>query len=162
MAYASVSSTGQVLELLEEDRKFHLHFNRKIVLDELIRIGGKREPIYDELRCGVFGEHNEYDDLVRDPDATAEPPRVDFRVDSRGFIITERSSGNFRLYNAKPIDGIKLKTEMFFFFLISLIGACVSNEILEKGSSVRGGGGGGGEGKEYSSEFLVGVWRPVL
>ena len=38
-------------------------------------------------------------------------------------------------------------------FFISLIRACVSNEILEKGSSVRRGGGGG----EYSSEFLGGV-----
>ena len=34
-----------------------------------------------------------------------------------------------------------------FPFFISLICACVSNEILERGSSVRGGGGGG---REYS------------
>ena len=39
-------------------------------------------------------------------------------------------------------------------FFISLIRACVSNEILERGSSVRG--------EEYFSEFSVGVCCPVL
>ena len=112
---ASVASTRQVLELLEEDGNFNLHFNQKIVLDKLIRIGGEREPIPDELRYNKFGEQNEYEDFARDPDATAEPPKVDFRVDRRGFIITEKSSGNVRLYNAKPTDSIKLKTETFFF-----------------------------------------------
>ena len=54
---------------------------------------------------------------------------------------------------------IILKKEYFNFvpIIISLIRACVSNEMLERGSSVRGEEGGG-----YSSKFSVGMCRLVL
>ena len=92
---ASMAPTRQ-LEPLEEDRKFSLHYNQKIILERLIRKGGEREPIHEDLQFDKFSQDNEYEDLG-DPAATAEPPRVDFRVDRRGFTIAEKSSGNVRL-----------------------------------------------------------------
>ena len=78
---------------LDENRKFSLHFNQKlsVELPHLIRCGGEREPIERELNAGGFREKNEYVSSCH-PGAPY-PEKVDFRVDSQGYIIPQLSTG---------------------------------------------------------------------
>ena len=73
------------LNRLEENRRFALTFHAKIEEPgDLIRYGYKQGPIRD-LRCN---------ELLRQYSNSRRRP-VDFLTDRDGYVITERSSGNF-------------------------------------------------------------------
>ena len=75
------------LNPLEENRRYALTFNRRIEEPrDLLRYGGVKRPI-GNLRCSDHSSLRQY---------TNRPPRADFLIDEDGYVITDKSSGNFR------------------------------------------------------------------
>ena len=83
-------TTMAQLNPLDENRKFTLTYNNRIEEPrDLFRRGGVKRPI-TVLR---------YDELSRSRQYEHRPPRADFLIDSDGYVIPDKSSGNFCTQN---------------------------------------------------------------
>ncbi|XP_068684517.1 uncharacterized protein [Montipora foliosa] len=68
---------------------FPLHFDQQWSPQQLIRRGGKKDPVEQFLKTA---QSNQYDNVMSNP-REKPPKRYDFLVDEHGFILPEISSG---------------------------------------------------------------------
>lgn len=85
-------TTMAQLNPLEENRKFTLTYNNSIEEPrDLFRRGGVKRPI-TVLRCHELSRSCQYEHT---------PPRIDFLIDSDGYVIPDKSSG-FSFFSSIP------------------------------------------------------------
>ena len=75
---------------IRDPNVFEMHFNRPILLEQLIRSGNEKEAVHADLR--VDDPVNVFEAAMRNPDGP-EPVVPDFVLDQDGLIDPQRSSG---------------------------------------------------------------------
>ena len=114
------NTTMAQLNPLDENRKFALTYNHRIEEPgDLFRRGGVRTPITG-LRCDELSQLREYQH---------RPPPADFLIDTNGYVITDRSSGNVcPQYTINMKDQSNLSTD--FSYLLGCLARLIMTASL--------------------------------